>query len=79
MIAKLGSIPEKGFESDLARGACSPRHSRTVRSYGVTYTMEKYSEAIPGRDSIIRSFGLGRKKERKSDESEIIESYNLTL
>lgn len=63
MIAKLGSIPEKGFESDLARGACSPRHSRT-RS---TYTMEKYSEAIPGRDGIIRSFGLGRKKERKSD------------
>lgn len=33
IMAKVGSIPERGFESDLARGACSPRHSRTVTPY----------------------------------------------
>lgn len=53
MMAKVGSIPERGFESDLARGACSPRHSRTVTC----------SEAIPGRDGTKFWFrGEKRKK-----------------
>lgn len=71
-LAKLGSIPEREFESDLARGACSPRHLRLyILWHNTTYTVRKCSEAIPGRDGTKCWLG-GEKRKENLTQFEII-------